>query len=174
MKHMNRILLVAGAASLLMASGCKKETPPLPAPAKPAAPKAAAVQKKVSSATVAAAENPYDFTSKKDPFKPFVVAKVAPVQAPLAVPKAALLPIQSYEVSQFRVIGIIAGLSDNKAMVLDPAGKSYVLKEGMLVGPNGGKIVRITDSYVEVSEKYREDSGNVKHRSVRLALPRKQ
>ena len=92
----------------------------------------------------------------------------------MASPAADLLPIQSYEVSKFKVAGIIAGLRENQALVIDPNGKGYVVKAGMQIGNANGRISRITSSSVEVVERYREGGGRPKSRTIVLTLPKKR
>lgn len=162
-------LLLVGA----LISGCgKKDSSPPPT----VQPKTPAVTKPVlailSSSVKPAIPERIDFTSKKDPFRPYVVPSKAKLPLPQVTEK--LLPIQQYEVNQFKVLGIITGLVDNRAMVLDPAGKSYVLKEGTFIGRNNGRVLKITAKHIEISEQYREDSGKIRNRVISLALPRKE
>jgi type IV pilus assembly protein PilP len=168
------IFLIAWLSNLV---GCKQnEPPPPPLTVHSTAVKAhPPVQKQQS--TVKATENlapTSDFSNRKDPFKPFV-APQAQVARPIASAKAAdLLPIQSYDLGKFKVAGIIVGLKENRALVIDPAGKGYVLKQGMLIGDNDGRISRITATTVEVVENYRDDNGRIRKRTVKLTLPQKK
>jgi type IV pilus assembly protein PilP len=165
-------IFVAVVAVSIAACGKKQEAgqPPPAAASVSQKPKIVPpVQKQVSTAVQAVPQRT-DFASKKDPFKPFVVAPKVPVAAKTG---SSVLPILAYDVTQFRLIGIIAGLKESRAMAVDPAGKAYVLKEGMHLGKNDGRITRITNSYVEVTEQYREDSGKLKTHVVRITLPRK-
>jgi len=117
-----------------------------------------------------------DFTKRRDPFKPLVVT-LSPASGPVqgkGVDRLNLLPIQRYDVDRFRVTGIITGLKESRAMIVDPEGKGYVAKVGMKIGPNDGRIVRITPQTVEVEESFRDDFGRLKKRTVRLALQRKR
>jgi type IV pilus assembly protein PilP len=171
------VFLIAG---LLLPVGCKKEgQPPSPPPAKSAPPVKVLppVQKQHSSAKIG--ENvatSLEFNSRKDPFKSFV----AP-QAPHGKPAASagknrtkeLLPIQSYELSKFKVAGIIVGLKENSALVIDPAGKGYVLRQGMLIGNNDGHVTRITATTIEVVESY-NDKGRIRKETSKLILPQKK
>lgn len=162
---------------LTFSYGCKKEeapAPPSPAPAaaKPApAPKPALpVQQQLSSAAKVGSAVVF----KKDPFKPFLMpqapaAPVAPAARPSGTPPADLLPIQSFEVNKFKVAGIVAGLRENKALVVDPNGKGYVVQVGMQIGNANGRISRITASTVEVVEK----SGR-KSKTIVLTLAKKR
>jgi len=120
--------------------------------------------------------NEFDFSTKKDPFKPFVAVKIETVNSPESNKKTLhdSLPIHSYDVSQFKLIGIITGGRESKAMVTDPGGKGYVLKVGMLIGKNDGRIVSINISGVEVLEQFKDDNGRVRKEHIKLSLPRKQ
>lgn len=173
----NHLMVLALAAVLVLPAGCKKEEtppPPPPAPQKPAPAAKQPVQQQATSAKLPAVAAPQlDFTKWKDPFKPFVEPKVEKAPAPRAG-TAGLLPIQSYSVEQFRVSGIIVGLKESKALIIDPAGKGYVVKQGMAIGINNGVITRITPSFIEVAERYRDDTGRMTKRTVKLSLPKKQ
>jgi type IV pilus assembly protein PilP len=170
-------------ASLLVAAlvflGCKKkEQPPPPPPPKPAAQIPLPVQKQSTSArTAGIAVQTLDFSTKKDPFKPF--AAEAAAQQAKAKPTAKantedLLPIQRFDVNKFRVSGIIAGLKENTALIIDPEGRGYVVREGMLIGNSDGRISRITPSSIEVVEHYRDDNGHNRKRTITLTLPKKK
>jgi type IV pilus assembly protein PilP len=135
------------------------------------------LQKQITSARVPQPVSvvSFDFTNKRDPFKPYVQAPVAPAAPGKPARKMKdLLPIQTFDTEKFKVTGIITGIRENSALILDPSGKGYVVREGMLVGSNDGKIRRITNSTVEVEEVFRDDSGRMKKRLVKLTLTRKK
>ena len=172
-------------AVALATSACTKKEQPVsqpPAAAKPApTPAVKPVQTQLSSAKPSGSVSPQlDFTSKKDPFKPFITQPApvpkGPQRAVSGREKSAgeLLPIQSYDVTKFKVSGIVANLKENRALIIDPAGKGYVVKQGMLIGNNNGYISKITPSYIEVVETYREDTGKQRKRTVKLTLPQKK
>lgn len=183
-----RLLTVVVATGVVVAtlSGCKKnEQPAAPAqpassqPAKAGAPQQPKpVQKPVSSALALppAPVNQFDFSNKKDPFKPFVTVKAPQAPSVNAVKRIAAntLPIHSFDVSQFKLIGVVTDNRQNKAMVVDPNGKGYVIKPGMTIGKNGGVITSITNSGVDVLEQFRDDNGRVRKETIKITLPRKQ
>ena len=168
------LLLLACLTSVTVGCEKKEAPPPQPVPvSKPVAKPVTPVQKQLTSAqAVAGAGTQFDFSNKKDPFKPFVVETKA------AKPKSGTLhmglPIQNYEVSQFKVLGIITGLKQDSALVVDPNGKAYVVKPGMEIGKNNGRIVKITASTIEVYEQFRDEEGKLRKRTVRLTLPKKE
>lgn len=150
--------------------GCKKEAPtsaPPPPPKKPVAVK----QQQASSVRAENLTQAFDFSLRRDPFKPYVV-ELKPDEKRSTGKN--LLPIQTYELSQFRVTGIIVGLKDNFAQVVDPSGKAYTLKKGMSIGNKDGRVVTIAPGYIEVVERVVEDSGRVKNRTERLVIQKKK
>ena len=170
------ILLIAG---LLSAWGCNKKEEPVATTPPPQLEKAVKVtppvQKQHSSVNGSANSAPVlDFTGRKDPFKAFVVVKPQAERKTTSARTGDLLPIQSYEVAKFKIAGIIVGLKENRALVIDPAGKGYVLKLGMLIGDNDGRVTKITATTIEVLENYRDDNGRTKSRTVKLTLPQKK
>jgi len=176
-------MIVAVFMCALLFTACNKKQPQAPASAPSQIPKAAViqpkpVQKPVSSALRLSAvpANQFDFSTKKDPFKPFVVVKIEPKNSPDAIKRAQRnsLPIHSFDVNQFKLIGVITGGRENKAMVTDPGGKGYVLKVGMLIGKNDGRITSINSSGVVVLEQFKDDNGRVRKENIKLTLPRKQ
>ncbi len=123
--------------------------------------------------TLEAGGDQVSFIDKKDPFKPYVVdatRSLPPKRNKLGI----ALPILNYEVSQFQLKGVIVGLKENTAMVLDPTGKPYVVKAGMEIGRNEGKITKITSNHVEVFEQYRDESGRLIKNIIKLTLPKKE
>jgi type IV pilus assembly protein PilP len=184
-------IVFVAALSLLIVVGCKKkQETPVAAPTaaqlvtqpKPIAQKPISSSKRVPvvqaqlSTNKKATVTQMDFSNRKDPFKPGIVEvkQVAKGTAKEVVINMNLLPIQRVEVEKFKVTGIIAGLKENRALILDPEGKAYVAKTGMLIGPNNGKVVRITSNTVEIEENFKDDSGRLKKRTVKLALQRKK
>ncbi len=59
-------------------------------------------------------------------------------------------------------------------MVIDPNGKGYVLKIGMTIGKNDGRVMSITPNSVDVLEQFRDDNGRVRKEHIRISMPRKQ
>jgi len=177
-------------------TGCKKEAPPPqtaplpnktvsapPAPAKPVMANSSAVKPAVQKqmSTVKRPLPPggvsLDFTNRRDPFRPFVQVPAAKQDTAGKSSRSRLgdvLPIQSFDTDKFRITGIITGIRENSALVMDPNGKGYVIKEGMQIGSNDGRVRKVTASSIEVEESFRDDSGKVRKRIVKLTLLRKK
>ena len=177
----NRMRMVFIAAILAVAiltfAGCgKKESPPKQAPspvAKPK-PKTPVVQQPLSSAkSPMSSALATDFSTMKDPFKPYA-ALVVGQSAPKKNRFGQIIPILNYDLSQFSVKGIIIGLKENTALIVDPTGKPYVVKRGMEIGRNEGKITKITPTFIEVFEQYRDETGKLKKNTTKIMLPKKE
>lgn len=173
------IVLLLGAA-LSVPACAKKQQPPPQQAAQPKpttatkTPSSVPVQQQTSSAKAGQAQ--FDFSTKKDPFKPFApeVAVASPTTGGRIGRPEEVLPIQRYDVTKFKVAGIIIGLKENSALIIDPKGKGYVVKQGMLIGNNNGRITRIASTYLEVIEQYREENGRISKKTTRLTLPQKK
>lgn len=119
-----------------------------------------------------------EFANRRDPFKPYAQmpaqqqqnTKTSSSKGRVADP----LPIQKFDTERFKISGIITGMKENSALIVDPNGKGFVVKEGMLVGNNDGVVKRITSNSVEVEETFRDDKGKLRKRTVKLTLLRKK
>lgn len=172
-----RILLVLALACALSIAGCEKKNetplskqPKVKKPLKPQPP----IQRQESTAqSVPGPGSRVTFGDQKDPFKPLImVSKKAPAARKNRFGQ--VIPILNYEVNQFKVTGIIVGMRENSAMVLDPTGKPYILKSGMEIGRNEGRVTKIAPTYIEVFERYRDESGKLVKKIIRLTLPKKE
>jgi type IV pilus assembly protein PilP len=177
-KHMKTISLSFYVfAAILTTSGCDKK-PEVPANEVSQNNQSPVAQQTVladaTPANVVAVKEPQtDFLLKKDPFKPFIIEATRSLP-PKKNRFGLVLPILNYEVNQFQVKGIITGFKENSALILDPTGKPYVVKTGMEIGRNDGKITKITNNYIEVFEQYRDESGKLNKNIIKLTLPKKE
>ncbi|HEY8368344.1 MAG TPA: pilus assembly protein PilP [Thermodesulfobacteriota bacterium] len=112
-------------------------------------------------------DEPYDPSGKRDPFRPYLTsAELAARRA-----KEQLSPLERLELSQLKLVAVIWGGRQNHAMVEDPAGVGYVLRVGTKIGPNGGRVARITPDAVYVEESFRDAAGSVLTNQYTLRLP---
>jgi type IV pilus assembly protein PilP len=168
------VLALLGCATALPACGGGGEVTVNPTtPAKPSA--AAAAAPAAAVATAAATPTPddteeytYNPIGKRDPFKSFLAEEIAPGS------QKALTPLQRFDIDQLGLIGIIWGISTPRAMVTTPDQKGYVVQKGTLVGKNWGKVSRITQDEVIVSEEYRDFEGKLIVHEIPLKLPKEK
>lgn len=112
----------------------------------------------------------YDPSGRRDPFESLVTIKKSTGPS-LDAPKT---PLQSYELGQLRLIGVIIGKGQPRAMVVAPDGKSYILTKGIKVGKNEGVVKDITSDAVKIEEQYSEFSGEVRKSIQLIQLPKRE
>jgi type IV pilus assembly protein PilP len=108
----------------------------------------------------------YDPTGKRDPFRPFNLR----VEKKSEVPPEELTPLQRYNLSQLKLTAIIYDSEKGTgiAMVEAPDKKGYNIVVGSEVG--GGKVVRITETDVQVEVRYEDFYGNTEKRIETLKI----
>lgn len=124
-------------------------------------------EKKESAKKEEASEYSYNPTGKADPFSPFIKLSSARESR-----NVALTPLQKYDISQLKLVAIIASPEGNIALVEDALGKGYFLKKGTGVGKNDGKVVKILKDRVIIEESYRDILGQPKTNEISLVLHR--
>lgn len=177
MKNVQRIVsfgALLGAALVFGACGGGENVEVASAPATNQ-PAAASTAGAVAAAAATAVPSPtpdeseeysYNPIGKRDPFKSFLAEENA-----LGSTKT-LTPLQRYDIDQLALIGIIWGISTPRAMVTTPDGKGYVVQKGTLVGKNWGKVSRITQDEVIISEEYRDFEGKLIVHEIPLKMPK--
>jgi type IV pilus assembly protein PilP len=109
----------------------------------------------------------YDPTEKRDPFQPFISVQtpVKPVGEEIPI-----TPLQKYDLSQLRLVAIIIGKGEGRAMVEDAEGKGYIIEKGVYVGSNFGKVKAVLKDRVIIEERYKDYLGKVQSKEVVLEL----
>ncbi len=170
-----KLLLVAviGPAFSALLFGCGDESSPPQAP--PPAKKVAAPVPNPVADEAEPVEEPqepvyvYDPAGRRDPFEPLMAVK-----KPIARSSEPLTPLQRFDLAQLRLIGVIIGKGDPRAMVVAPGGKSFILKRGVKVGKNDGRVVEINQDGVMVEERYYDFSGEVRKNIQAIQLPQRE
>lgn len=123
----------------------------------------------VPSAPMAEASDGYSYDpkSRRDPFQ--ALTKAIKRERQLDVP-----PLQRYQLSDVKILGIVWGGYGYHALIQTPDGKGYTVKEGMLMGTNNGVIKAITDKAIVVSEPVVDFSGKKIEKEVELLLRPKE
>ncbi len=106
----------------------------------------------------------YASSDRRDPFLPLVTPKDGDGKLKGAT------PLESYEVSEFKLIGVVWSTKGYVAQVVVPDGKSYSLREGARLGPHGGRVVKITKDTVTIRENVRDYRGILKPKDTLLKL----
>ena len=171
------VCLICGVFIFSGLIGCSEETATTPQP------KATKVRKPPSKqvpAPVAKEEETKEEETKEEEFvyvtdgrrDPFV--PLSRIRRPIEASDEPATPLQSYDLSQFRLAGVIVGKGASKAMVIAPDGKSYILSKGVKIGKNSGVVITISSESVLVEEKYFDFSGNVIENILEIAVPKRE
>ena len=105
----------------------------------------------------------YVAEGKRDPFRSFHFKN--PKE-----PVVATGPLSDFDLVQLSVVGVVWNTTNPRALVADPAGRSFVLKEGASIGKNSGRVIRIMDDMILVKEKFVDFEGTVSTKDVEMRI----
>jgi Tfp pilus assembly protein PilP len=165
-----RALLLAGVA-LLFIWGCEggSKSPTVTVVKKDRSRKPEVAPKKEEEKTVAEKKEPpytYNPVGKRDPFKPFIA--LGPKKP--GPPKTPLTPLQRYDVSELKLVGILKGPKGYQALVEDAGGKGFIIGKGTLIGRGDGRVKEIHENRVVIEETYKDIFGQIKRREISMPL----
>jgi len=106
----------------------------------------------------------YDPTGRRDPFRSFQFDDEGEKD------KKAFGPLADFELGQLELSAVIWDHQNPRALILDPGGRSYIVREGSQIGKNNGQVVRIDDNLVLVTETYENFAGERTTRDVELRI----
>lgn len=103
----------------------------------------------------------YDPTGRRDPFKPYGESQStqAPDISTPERPSVPVEPLQMYDISQYRLLGIVWEVRDPKAMIMDPTGRTHMIRRQTRIGRNNGFVASIREGEVIVVEPSVGDNG---------------
>ena len=87
---------------------------------------------------------------------------------------AGLTPLQLRSLGELKVIGIVWEGRSYVAMIEAPDGKGYMVREGVLVGPEGGVVRKISAEAVNIEEVFTDFNGRKKTKMTVLGLRSKE
>ena len=108
----------------------------------------------------------YSAVGKKDPFRSYFGDMAA-----MNKEKKIVSELQNFDVSDLRLTAIVCGISEPRATIVAPDGKSYIVKTGSFIGKNWGKISRILPDKIEIVETYKDPLGRKIINKLYLELP---
>ena len=110
----------------------------------------------------------YDPKSRREPFQSMVqMIKTAKAQSEMP-------PLQRFEISDIKLVGVIWGGYGYYGLIQTPDGKGYTVKEGMLMGTKNGTIKSISATRILVSEPTIEVTGKKSTRESEILLRSKE
>ncbi|MBA4348817.1 MAG: hypothetical protein C0415_02370 [Thermodesulfovibrio sp.] len=105
----------------------------------------------------------YSARGRKDPFSSLVMKAETEK-------KKGLIPLENYEVSEFKLIAILWDKTGHYAVITLPDGKSYTIRESVKLGLHGGKVYKITKDSVIIREDIRDYRGVLRPKDTQLKL----
>ncbi|HAR46898.1 MAG TPA: hypothetical protein DCS42_00500 [Nitrospiraceae bacterium] len=171
--HSNKRRMVCAAilAALLLLSGvpdADQRSRALAANAKvPQQPAAAAPAETAKAPDQTPAPYTYQPKGRRDPFMPLIVKEQHKKRANLP-------PLERYDISEFKLSGIVWGGFGYNAILEGPDGKGYFIRQGTIIGPNRGVVKSITKTGVVVEEKYKTYTGQMQRKEIVMPLRKKQ
>ncbi len=166
------LCLLCGVFMIAGLAGCSDEAAVAPQPKTTQVKKPAATQvstPKVIEEEKKEAEFVYVTDGRRDPFVP-----LSRIRRPLVDSAEPATPLQSYDLGQFKLVGVIVGKGASKAMVVAPDGKSYILSQGVKIGKNNGVVLEVNSDAVVIEEKYMDFSGNVIENIQEIVVPKRE
>ena len=126
-----------------------------------------AVKKKATARSVNANGKPVVREALRNPFQSYIIPAGA-----IGEEERVRGPLECCEIGLFRLMAVISGVDNPRALIMAPDGKKYITKKGDLIGLKAGKIVKIAKSKVIVEEKFKDSSeGKVVREFVEIRLP---
>lgn len=113
---------------------------------------------------------PYTAGSRRDPF----VSIISYEKEKSALKKKSKNPLENFDVSDFKLLGVIFDGRQYYASVVLPDQKSYTILKGMKVGLYGGRIEDITQESLTVKEFVTDFMGNLKPKYTEIKLRKKE
>jgi type IV pilus assembly protein PilP len=110
----------------------------------------------------------YNPKGRRDPFMPLIVREEKKAQ------RADRPPLERYNLTEFKLTGIVWGGFGYNAMFEGPDGKGYFVREGTYIGQNGGVIKKITRDSIVIEEKFKTFTGAKQRKEIIIQLRKKQ
>jgi Tfp pilus assembly protein PilP len=108
----------------------------------------------------------YDPRGKRDPFRSFRFVLDDREEGE----KTDFGPLSDFELGQLELSAVICDATNPRALIVDPGGRSYIVREGSPIGKNSGQVIHIGDNLVLVKETYENYAGEKTTKDVELRI----
>jgi len=88
-------------------------------------------------------------------------------------PGRPLGPLERFDLSALKLVGIVWGDLGRKALIKAPDGKSYFATLDTYMGKYSGKVIAIEDDHLVIEEQYVTAEDKVVPKTLRIPLRRK-
>ena len=109
----------------------------------------------------------YVFLGKRDPFMPLIKQETDKKKAPTS-------PMESFMITDIKLVGILEKNNVYYAQIVLPDGKSFTIKPGQKLGLMGGVVSKITMDLVTIKEKAIDAEGKPIVKEIKLRLQKKE
>jgi hypothetical protein len=113
-------------------------------------------------------EGTYDPSGKRDPFRSFVLDRLKELASRTKG------PLEQFDIGQLTLHGVVWETNRPRALVADPSGQVYIVREGDPIGTNQGAVVRIDDNLMMVRETYVDHMGEPTTKETEMRVRRNQ
>jgi Tfp pilus assembly protein PilP len=110
----------------------------------------------------------YNPAGKRDPFSPIVVRDDRKIQS------GDRPPLERFNISEFKLTGVVWGGFGYSAMLEGPEGKGYFVHVGTIIGQNKGVVKKITKDAMVIEEKFKTISGETDRKEIVIEFRKKQ
>lgn len=102
-----------------------------------------------------------EYLRLRDPFKRPMTASATTV---------AKTPLESFQVSEFKMVAVLTGPHQTRAIVVDPLGNSFFVGLNTKMGTHDGKVIQISGERIRVREKIANVLGQMESFDTDLLL----
>ncbi len=118
----------------------------------------------------------YNVQGRRDPLEPLLkevkIANSKPKCGPGSSPGRALGPLERFDFSVLKLVGIVWGELGRKALIKAPDGKSYFATVDTYMGKYCGKVIAVENDQLVIEEIYVEEGKEVP-KTLMIPLRRK-
>lgn len=96
----------------------------------------------------------YNPFGKRDPFRSYLLDQTTQK-------RDTSNPLLNFDLAKFRLKGVVWGITNPRAIVIDGDGRGHIIRRGTRIGRNRGRVVRILKNGVVVAEEFRDPLGKL-------------
>lgn len=116
----------------------------------------------------------YDAQGRRDPLEPLLKELPPDVLRPRQrAAERPLGPLERFDISALKLVGIVWGELGRKALIKAPDGKSYFATVATYMGKYSGKVIAIENDYLVIEEEYLNAEDKVVPKTLTIPLRRK-
>lgn len=108
----------------------------------------------------------YDSENLRDPFAPLIIKR--------QITQKGSFPLETYDVEELKLTGIVFDKKAAFALIQTPDGKFYIAKEKDKIGISGGMITKIAKDFVEIKEPPTHGGISPKTKQLKLRTEEEQ